>query len=97
MHQLDLIEGERKLVRVIQRVASRWEDIATRLYFETHDVKRIKVDHHYQTIPCCATVFTEWLDGKGRQPATWLTLVKVIEEAEFSELAVDLKKCIPGN
>ena len=32
-----------------------------------------------------------WLEGKGRSPRTWETVIEVLEEAELSEMANDLK------
>ena len=79
------------MVRVIKQAAAKWESVATRLYFGFDDISRIKRDVHYQSIDACQTVFTEWLQGNGRKPTTWSTVIKVLEEAELSELAADLK------
>ena len=91
LHQLDLFEGKGKTVRVIKRAAAKWELVATRLYFESHDISRIREDYHQQTIKACQTVFIEWLQGNGRKPTTWNTVIKALEEADLSELATDLK------
>ena len=32
----------------------------------------------------------EWLDGRYREPVTWETLIKVLEEAKFSKVVRDL-------
>ena len=37
------------------------------------------------------TVFNEWLQGNGRKPTTWNTVIKALEEADLSELAGELK------
>ena len=40
-------------------------------------------------------ILEEWLNGRGEQPVTWLTLVKVLKDAGFSELAKDIElRCI---
>ena len=37
-------------------------------------------------------VFSEWLEGKGRKPITWATLIMVLKDsAEFSKIAHDLE------
>jgi len=38
----------------------------------------------------------EWLVGKGKQLVTWQTLVEVLKDAKFSELAKDTEvmKCV---
>ena len=89
-HQLDLIEGYKKTVRVIEQSAAKWEKIATRLYFEICDISRIKKDNN-ECDAACQTVFVEWLNGRGREPITWNTLIKVLNEAGLAELAADIK------
>lgn len=92
LHQIDCIEGNGKVVKVIRSTAAEWEQVATRLHLDHHIIEHIKRDNHYQTVPCCHKIFEEWLDGAGQQPATWKTLIIALEEANFSELANDLQK-----
>ena len=92
LHHLDLIKGsDGKTVRVINRAAAKWVSVATRLHFESHDISRIREDCHYQTTKACQTVFIEWLEGKGRTPITWNTVIEALEEADLSKLARELK------
>ena len=90
-HQIDCIEGSGKKVNLITQVAARWERVATRLYFQVCDIDRIKKDTHHSSIPACSQVFKEWLEGKGRHPTTWETVIKALKEAELSEVAKDLE------
>ena len=90
LHELDMLEGKGKRVRVIDRVAHMWEEFATRLHFEGHDIMRIQRDCH-QTQQTSRQVIMEWQSGKGRQPATWSTLIKALGEAKLSETAEELK------
>ena len=90
LHQIDRIEGNGKVVKVITSTAAKWEQVATRLYLDHHIIEHIKRDNHYQTVRCCCKILFElWLDGEGRQPATWpwKALIIALEEADFSELA----------
>ena len=93
LHQLDLIEGNGKIVKLIRAVASKWERLATRLYFEVNDISRIKRDRQ-ECEDACREVCCEWLLGEGRKPVTWATLLTALEEAELSEVAKDLKVII---
>ena len=90
LHQLDLIKANGKSVRVISVVAGKWEKVATRLFLESHDIERIERDCFYKTESSCRAVFMEWLAGKYREPVTWETLIKVLEEANFSTVVSDL-------
>ena len=92
-HQLDLIEENGKEVRVIKRIAWRWDDVATRLHFDLDDINRIKRDNLNSNLSC-REMFSLWLKGEGRQPADWETLIKALREAEFSELAEELQSIL---
>ena len=78
-------------MKILSISAGYWEQIATRLYFEAEDIISIGRDHHLQTMDACRKVFMFWLAGRGRSPQTWETIIKVLEEAELSEMASDLK------
>ena len=94
LHEIELIKSHGREVRVIERVASKWKRVATRLYFEHHDIERIAEDSHHQTCQACRNMFGEWLTGKFRQPTDWKTLIKVLGEADFSEIAGELQTII---
>ena len=91
LNQIDRVEGINGAIKIIERVAARWKQVATRLHFEGHDIQRIDTDNSKSCIDACRTVFIEWLKGKGRMPITWETLINVLKEAGFSEIASDLE------
>ena len=78
-------------MRVIEQAAAKWERVATRLHFESHDISRLREDYPQQSIKACRTVFMEWLQGRGRKPITWSTVIKALKEADLAELAIDLE------
>ena len=88
LHELDLFAGK---VSVIDKTACVWEKVATRLYFEGHDISRIQRNKP-QAEDACRTMFVEWLEGKGRTPTTWETVLQALDEAKQGELARDLKE-----
>ena len=92
LHHLNHIKGSNgKTVKVIKQAAAKWESVATSLHFESHDINCIRKDYPQQSVDACRTVFNEWLQGYGRKPTTWNTVIKALEEAELSELAGELK------
>ena len=80
-------------MNVINKTAHAWEKVATMLHFEAHDISRIRKDER-QAEDACRTVFIEWLQGKGRTPTTWGTILQVLNEAEQGELANDLEEVL---
>ena len=93
LHELDLIASKGKTVNVIGKAACVWEKVATRLYFEGPDISRIQRDKP-QAEDACHTMFIEWLEGKGRTPTTWETVIQALNEARQGELAKDLKEVL---
>ena len=93
LHELDLITGKGKTVNVIDTAACVWEKVATRLYFEGHDISRIQRNKP-QAEDACRTMFVEWLEGKGRTPTNWETILQALDEAKQGELAKDLKEVL---
>ena len=90
LHELDLIKDNGVQVQVIGSVSAKWDKLATRLYFSGNAIETIKRSCHFQPEDCCRKLFTEWLDGKGRQPKTWNTVIDVLKEAQVSEVAKKL-------
>jgi hypothetical protein len=93
LHELDLIAGNGKTVNVIDKTACAWEKVATRLHFEAQDISRIRKNER-QAEDACRTIFTEWLEGKGRTPTTWGTVIQALNEARQGELAKDLEEVL---
>ena len=92
--QLDLLKCSGKSLKLIQRIAAKWEQIARRLYFDHHVISIITKDCPLQAELACQSVLTRWLNGEGRQPISWTTLLTVLDEADLSSVAEDLKKFI---
>ena len=93
LYELDRIKGNGKTVKVIERTAADWERVAITLHFEGHEIKTIRTDYHQSEDACC-NMFIEWLEGKGRQPTTWETVISALNEAGFSEVASDLSDAL---
>ena len=59
LHELDLLEYSNKQLKLIDRVAYKWEDIAIRLHFEGHSISEIKQDsafsRHVQHVKRCSS------------------------------------------
>ena len=94
LYELDRIRGNGKTVKIISKTAAVWENVATRLHFEGHEITCIKRDNHFQTEDACRAMFTKWLEGKGRKPTNWDTVIKTLDEASLGEIAQDLKQVL---
>lgn len=86
LHQLQRLEHREDTVNVMETVAPIWEKVAVALHFEGY-VAVIKQNNQQQVEPSCLSMFSEWLNGRGRRPASWLTLVDVLREVNLSHVA----------
>ena len=93
LHELDLKEGNGKTVKLISRAAADWERLATRLYFQGHEIRSLRANHR-ETFDACREMFIDWLEGKGRSPKTWETVIIALEEADLSKVSNDLKDAL---
>ena len=95
LHELERFEQCSLIIRIIDRVAAEWKRIALRLHFKHHCIQVIEMNHHYQAVPACCTMFTQWLEGNGRKPTTWRTLIIALKEENLCTLAEELEKIFP--
>ena len=93
-----MISGNQKTVRVFEGTASKWEGIATRLYFDGNTISQIWTESQHNQLRACRNVFTQWLSGKEelRTPRTWSTVIQALQEAHLGQLADELKDVLGG-
>ena len=61
-----------------------------------YTINTIAASNPLNPVACCTNMMMEWLGGRGRQPATWATLVKILRNAEFTVLADDVEQLVPS-
>ena len=94
LHELQLLEGvDGRKVRVIERVAPDWKDLAIALGFDQSRIKTIEKDYRGSMEEACQEMFMRWLDGEHdlAQPCTWNTLISCLRRAAFIDVANSLK------
>ena len=93
-HELDLFERHGKKLELIKHIAGKWERVATRLHFPPETIEVTTRDYCHQCDAACRSMFTRWLNGEGRKPITWGTLIIALNEADLSSVAQELDKMI---
>ena len=84
-------------MRIIESIAAKWKVVGIHLDFDRTGnlLDVIGARHPLDPVACCTEMMMEWLGGRGRQPANWATLVRVLRDAEFSVLAGELERVVP--
>lgn len=52
----------------------------------------IATEHHYNAAAINREILTRWLQGAGRQPVTWSTLITVLRDVELRVLAQSIER-----
>ena len=82
-------------------IATKYVQFGTFL-LDDRNGSRVKImarKHHYDAEQINTEILQEWLTGRGKQPVTWTTLVKVLRDIELSTLAGEIEavKCPEGS
>ena len=94
LHELQLLEGvDGRKVRIIERVAPDWKDLAIALGFDQSRIMIIEEDCRGRVERASQEMFMRWLDGEHDlvQPCTWDTLIKCLRRAAFGDVANSLR------
>ena len=73
-------EGKEIEVRIITQVEAKWKTLADLLKLPD------KTGANEEAKPCwtpnnaCRSVFATWLDGEGREPHSWDTVIQTLKE-----------------
>ena len=91
--ELFLLETASGKVQVIKRVAPCWYDLGILLNFDKSgtQLEIIKAEYRSEPVPCCRAMFQYWLNGNGRGPHSWRTLIKLLVDSDQEILAREVQ------
>ena len=86
-------------MKIISTIAAKWEKFGILLDFDETGriLDRIAKDHPSDAERCCTQMMKEWLEGRGRQPATWATLIDLLKDADINDLTQQLEMMVEGD
>ena len=86
-------------IRIIDQVAPKWDTLAIEMDFDQKGDTLAAIRKDFSSVlDCCTETFRLWLDGKGnRQPATWSTLLEILDDCDLGNLAQDIQKVFYTN
>ena len=81
---------------IIATIAQDWKNFGIYLDFDETGctLSRIANDCPLNSMDCCTQMMREWLEGTGKQPATWATLIALLRDAEMNDLAEQVETTI---
>ena len=90
MWQLQKFVGVSGMVfEVVKEISTDWEKLAMALHLRGEIIRE---QRHFQAETACHNILQRWLNGWGRQPVTWYTLLDCLEGIGYGTLAGYLRK-----
>ena len=91
LNQLQLLKGRGQEVRVIERIAPRWKQIAAAIGFDGSRILSIEQNSHFQTEDACLNMFIRWQSGEhGLKPCKWTSLIECCKDIKERSLEKSL-------
>ena len=87
-----------KKIEIINTIAPKWKAFGIHFDFDEqgHTLDRIDNNHPNDATAGCTAMMKKWLEGEGRQPATWATLIELLKDAKYNDLAHQLEEVVPN-
>ena len=94
--QLKTMKTSKGKVEIMKTIAPKWKDFCILMDFDANGNKMMLIEAEQKGSPveCCQEMFRHWLAGNGK-PATWGSLLELLEDCEQSYLVKQIK-CVFG-
>ena len=76
-------------MNVVQQIGTHYSKLGPLLLNDDTGAVTLSVtsEHHHNADAINQDILTRWLQGQGKQPVTWFTLICVLRDVELSQLA----------
>ena len=93
MMELVRFRGRERRINIPQEISTQCHEFGYLLLEDSTGarVRNIAETHRGNPEQINMDILEQWLDGKGKQPVTWETLVEVLSDAELTTLASDIE------
>lgn len=89
-------KGGKHIFRLVDRVSAKWKDFGLLLGLSPNQLSAWERQFRGNANKCWTKVMEHWLNGgaKDDYPPTWEGLYMLLENAQFLQVAEDLKKAV---
>ena len=93
---LNLKTSSGSTVRVVQQIGTHYSTLGPLLLDDVNGavIPAITNQHHHNAVAINQEILTQWLQGQGKLPVTWSTLLDVLRDAGLSELTEMVQKSL---
>lgn len=94
--ELIRFRGRSRRINILQEISTKYYDFGVLLLKDGTGAKLRNVihKHKHDAEQINQEILEQWIDGKGKQPVTWGTLVKVLRDVKLTTLASDIENAL---
>ena len=91
--ELVRFRGRERRINIPQEVSIEYHFFGILLLDDCNGsrVRNMEYKYHGDVEQINMEILREWINGRGRQPVSWVTLTEVLRDMELSELASDIE------
>ena len=97
LHELQRLCRDDVVVNVIKAVAPFWKKFALYLTMDGNMVEIWETNHVCQVEDAAMKLFRHWLNGNGRKPISWTTLIRALRENDLPMIATEVEEILTGH
>ena len=92
MMELIRFRGRERRINIPQEISREYHQFAVLLLEDSTGARIRSMEQKHSNSPeeVNMNILEQWIEGKGRKPATWRTLVEVLYDVQLSTLAGDI-------
>ena len=93
MIELVRFRGRERRINIPQEISIKYSEFGLLLLNDPTGAKVRNIEHkHFRDAERINTeILEEWLEGRGKQPVSWRTLIEVLRDLKLSNLASDIE------
>ena len=92
--QLILFKTRSGSINILERIGTHYWKLGVLLLDDTNgEVTQAIIEHHHEdATKINFQIFQKWIQGKGKLPVEWSTLVEVLKNIELVQLANEIEQ-----
>jgi len=92
MMELVTFRGKTKKINIPQEISTNYHNFGILLLEDKTGARVKSIEHRYRgdSEQINREILEQWINGNGKQPLTWGTLIKVLYDVELTTLARDI-------
>ena len=90
LQELITFRGRERTINIPQEIGVHYVTFGTLLLENYKRVQAIEREHTKNAERINMEILQEWVEGRGKQPVTWDTLVDILRDTQLTELAIEI-------